>query len=421
MQSNRNRVVEVPEILSSVVSRLDNWDYLQLMLVSKHFFRGVGPAVWKSVPRLDFLLRLIRGAKVHRYRFKDLQRAHYEFTEIKITLPPDLDLTRFNIYAPWIHELEIFGGPYSQELANPDPLLSLRAKRPLLPNLRRLTACTGSPIDGGQLLWFIDLFLCRSLTEIRTVLHDKGYHSHIEPAVIPGFLQKVLNTCPQIQTLEFYPQDSQTRSASDGPGAARYYIPGNEYRDTLASLSNLRSFVSTMYILQPETFSVLGNLPHLESLTIRGCREDAPVLDLGLSVPQTWFPNLKELRLYEVHPRDIVTLWNQPHIAGKLVSAYIHCDPTAPVDPFNDRPSDGNKWIDLFLLSLPRLSPNIKGFDLRVEDEDRTIFRLSGNARAAMRELGLRYFELDNPGEYADEEPSDYDEEASDCDEEEEY
>jgi hypothetical protein len=76
------RIVEIPEFLTSVASEFDLDRQRELMLVSKYFFRSVGPIVWKSVPRLDFIMRTIKGTKVKSYRFEDSQKAHYEFTEI---------------------------------------------------------------------------------------------------------------------------------------------------------------------------------------------------------------------------------------------------------------------------------------------------------------------------------------------------
>ncbi|KDN33107.1 hypothetical protein RSAG8_13805, partial [Rhizoctonia solani AG-8 WAC10335] len=72
----------MPELLTLIAEEFEIEDRRELMLVSKHFFRSVGPTAWKNVPRLDFLLRLIDDTEVKSYRFKDSQGAHYEFTEI---------------------------------------------------------------------------------------------------------------------------------------------------------------------------------------------------------------------------------------------------------------------------------------------------------------------------------------------------
>ncbi|CAE6458509.1 unnamed protein product, partial [Rhizoctonia solani] len=109
MCDNLRRVVETAELLTLITDEFDICERRKLMLVSKHFFRCIGPGVWKSVPRLDFLMELIEGTEVKSYRYEDSQGAHYEFTEITIVLPLNPDLSRYNIYAPWVQELEIFG------------------------------------------------------------------------------------------------------------------------------------------------------------------------------------------------------------------------------------------------------------------------------------------------------------------------
>jgi hypothetical protein len=314
-------------------------------------------------------------------------------------------LTRFDVYAPWVQHLEIFGGAYSQDIRNVRPLLNILAQRPLLPNLRRLTAHTGAEIESARLLGFINLFFYPTLTEIRTILHEHGHESYIDPTSVPSFLQKVHDTCPRIQALEFYPQGNIYEF--DGP--EKFYIPGDEYRTTLGSFSNLRSFSSTIFILQPKTFSVLGGLPYLESLGILGDREDYPVLNERMTVPETWFPSLKHLQLRQVHPQDITTLWSQPPIARKLVSASIHCDPTAPLDQDN-QPTDENNWVDMFIMDLLRRSPNMKKLALKLEDED-GILGISQSARDALQELHLDSFDLATAEEDAQEDADYSDEE----------
>ncbi|CAE6374532.1 unnamed protein product [Rhizoctonia solani] len=379
------RVVETPEFLTSVAHEFDIDQQCKLMLVSKHFFRSVGPIVWKSVPRLEFLMKLITGTKVKTYRFEDSQRAHYEFTEITITLPLSPDLSRYNIYAPWVRELEIFD-ECSQEIKNLEPFLTLLGGQPPLPNLRRLTTYTGaSNLSGKELMEFINVFFSPSLKEIETFYHEKGIPSCLDASSIPNLFRKIKETCPQIQALEFYPENAYGSSTS--------FNLSDRSRDILQSFSNLRSFTSTTYILESATFRVLGSLPHLESLGIRGSHMDNPVLDEQLSIPPNSFEELIDLRLYNIHPQDIKVLWNQPSIVKKLGSAVIQTDPTTAPNP-SDGQMDGNSWIESFLIALPSLSPHLHDLTFYVGDEDGTEFQISQDARNGLRALELNKFEV---------------------------
>ncbi|KAG8697314.1 hypothetical protein FRC11_000114 [Ceratobasidium sp. 423] len=317
--------------------------------------------VWKSVSRLDVVMRLVEGAKVefihattpHNYR-------------IMITFPSNPDLSRYDRYASWIQELEIYGG-YYQEIINPNSLLTLLGGRPLLPNLRRLTAYTTAPVDARNLIDFFSMFTSPSLTEIRTIIPNKGLpqtsSSRVPSSSAPVFLERLKDICPQIEVLEFYPEST---SAGDWP---ERYIPSDQSRNTLSSFSNLRSFSSTTYILESAILSILGELPHLESLGIRGSPRELPVLDKQLSVPETWFPVLKDLRLYDVDPEDIQVLWNQHTIIKKLTSLLIQTD-----DSINryapDSPLYGKNWVGTFLQALPHLSPQLQGVAFYMGDLD---------------------------------------------------
>ncbi|CEL60620.1 hypothetical protein RSOLAG1IB_03858 [Rhizoctonia solani AG-1 IB] len=400
------RIVEIPEFLTSVASEFDLDRQRELMLVSKYFFRSVGPIVWKSVPRLDFIMRTIKGTKVKSYRFEDSQKAHYEFTEITITLPLNPDLSRYNIYAPWVQELELFD-ECSQEIKNLDPFLTLLDGQAPLPNLRRLTTYTGaSNLSGKELMDFINMFFTPSLREIRTFFHQKGIPSYLDAVSIPNFFEKIEETCPRIQALEFYPQSPY--------GYSSPFTLTDRSRDILRSFSNLRSFISTTYILESATFGILGSLPHLESLGIRGSAMEDPILDEQFSLPPNSFEELIDLQLYDIHPQDIKVLWGQPSIARKLGSAFIQTDPTSPPNP-SDGPRDGNNWIDTFLLALPGLSPHLHDLTFYVGDDDGTEFQISQDARDGLRKLGLKKFEVklktdeDSEGDpYDDDDYDDY-------------
>ncbi|CEL60651.1 hypothetical protein RSOLAG1IB_03889 [Rhizoctonia solani AG-1 IB] len=292
---NGQRVIGIPELFILIVHELDAKQQRELMAVSKYFFRSIGPIAWRKVPRLDILTKLIKNMRV---KTTDLGgRADYKWQFI-IELPPRLNLSRYSsryhIYAPWVQEIELYGGCY-QEIKNPEVFLAFLDGRVPLPNLRKLTTSTSAPVAGDDLIALFNIFICPSMTELRTVMPNQGlprrdYSRVISPSV-PAFLQKVKDTCPHIEVLEFY---------TDGPVSfdqRNYdrYSPTTQCRGILSSFSSLRSFSSTTYILEFNVLSILGQLPRLESLGIRGGSTEHPVVDKGLSMPEDWFPALKVL------------------------------------------------------------------------------------------------------------------------------
>ncbi|KEP53521.1 hypothetical protein V565_029550 [Rhizoctonia solani 123E] len=362
MQGNGQVVIRIPELLTAIVHRLDAQDQRKLMPVSRYFFYFVGPIAWKRIHRIDFLMRLIKGVIVDSLTAILPRLFRYK---ILITLPPNPDLARCNVYAPWVRELEFFGERILQEIENPSQLLTLLDGRPLLPNLNRITVYSIIPITRDSVN-LVNMFMNPSLKKIRTILHKKDERGVLRSFPMPWslasiFIEQIEKACPQIHTLEFYPEGRWG-------GMSRLR---DQCQSALSSFLNLRSFSSTTYILESTAFGTLGELPLLESLAIRGSANAGPVLDKTLSIPRSWFPSLKQLQLYEVHRKDIQALWEQPTIVRKLVSVLIQIDCWAPQDSPNDTlHAHMQSWISPFYAALPHLSPLLQDVAFYIGSDD---------------------------------------------------
>ena len=60
--SNAHRVAEIPELIISIAGFLNSSGLVPMMRVSQHFFRIAGPWIWREVPNIEILMRLIPGA-----------------------------------------------------------------------------------------------------------------------------------------------------------------------------------------------------------------------------------------------------------------------------------------------------------------------------------------------------------------------
>jgi hypothetical protein len=255
-----------------------------------------------------------------------------------------------------------------------------------LPNLRKLTSSTSAPVAGDDLIALFNIFICPSMTELRTVMPNQGlprrdYSRVISPSV-PAFLQKLKDTCPHIEVLEFY---------TDGPVSfdqRNYdrYSPTTQCRGILSSFSSLRSFSSTTYILEFNVLSILGQLPRLESLGIRGGSTEHPVVDKGLSMPEDWFPALKVLRLYDVVFEDIWILWKQATVNSKVVSLLLQIDYCDRQRNLGDFSLVGN-WVGPFLEGLLDVSPQLQCVQIYLGSEDK---------RSKIPQNEWDIFEIDN-------------------------
>ncbi|CAE6397868.1 unnamed protein product [Rhizoctonia solani] len=358
--TNGRRVVGIRELLDLIVHALDTKQQCKLMGVSKYFFYSAGPVVWRRVPRLDIIMSLVKNVKVK----GEKSRADDKWQFI-ITLPWNPDFSRYDLYAPWVQELELYCECYV-EIANFDKWPSFFNGRVLLPNLRQLTASVDVPVDDIVLIKILHAFVCPSLTELRTIMPNQGLSEdlclRVASFYVPALLQKIEVTCPQIEVLEFYPDGI---SGFDQLFGAERYAPTSQCKRILSSFSSLRSFNSTTYILKPEILGILGGLPCLESLGIRSTLTEPSVLDRQLSMPETWFPALKDIRLYQVSPDYVKALWSQPAVAKKLTSALLQINFLHPRHP-GTSPLYAENWVGPFLEALPELSPQLQDVSLHI-------------------------------------------------------
>ncbi|CEL60648.1 hypothetical protein RSOLAG1IB_03886 [Rhizoctonia solani AG-1 IB] len=329
------------------------------MGVSKYFFCSAGPVVWRRVPRLDIIMSLVKNVEV-----KGEKSCADDKWQFIIVLPRNPDFSRYDLYAPWVQELELYCECYV-EITNFEKWPSFFNGRIPLPNLRQLTASVNVPVGGNNLIDFFHAFVCPSLTKLRTVIPNQGLSADLCLRVVspevPALLQKIEATCPQIEVLEFYP-DGMVRFGQ--LLEAERYAPTSQCKRILSSFSSLRSFSSTTYILKPEILGILGGLPCLESLGIRSTTTEPSVLYKQLSIPETWFPALKDIRLYQVSPDDVKALWNQPAVAKKLTSALLQIDHLNQRHP-RTSPLYAENWVGPFLEALPELSPQLQDVSLR--------------------------------------------------------
>ncbi|EUC61476.1 hypothetical protein RSOL_396040, partial [Rhizoctonia solani AG-3 Rhs1AP] len=130
IQIRTQHVIQISELLVMIAQQLDAKKQRILLLVSKHFFQSIGPLVWKRVPGLDVIMKLIKDVKAefNRSRVRGYS-GWYDHCRWTLTLPSNPDLSRYEIYSPWIHELEIFAGK-DQTLLMPETWF------PSLKNLR---------------------------------------------------------------------------------------------------------------------------------------------------------------------------------------------------------------------------------------------------------------------------------------------
>ncbi|KAF8598819.1 hypothetical protein BDV93DRAFT_526537 [Ceratobasidium sp. AG-I] len=348
--SNTHRALNMLEITIAISRVLKPRDLCSILCVSRLFFLCGAPLIWKTVTRVDSLMKLIPGTTIQRWMSGSKSSGSMEND---ITLPDILDLTRLDIYGPWVRRLHGLDERVTYTFFNISALMNVLSTRPILPGLQSLTMTS-------RCMPFTRLFLCPTLVEIRHVPLNQG-EPYLSAPQASNFVLEIRDACPDLQELEFHTGEWAPRKST-----RRLIYPslGVPFGETLARFTNLRSLTSTAFVLDLTTFQVLGGLPLLESLTITANWGDPPILGRNLTIPDFYFPRLQHLGLHNFDLQDITILWNQASIVGNLLSASIGCNPYSA----NNTYEDGQKWIAVFLTSISRASPLIRELELYFDD-----------------------------------------------------
>lgn len=260
--------------------------------------------------------------------------------------------------------------------------------------MRALTLSTEIKLDSEDIALYTELFLSPTLVEIRHI-SDCYLEQYLDVDFAYPLAQKVSSMCHGLQTLEFYPNRGELEY---GEGLSLVSSPSEGFPRILAGFSQLRSFSSSAFIFNPAVLKVLGDLPQLESLgMVDSCadEETPPMLGEDFEIPETWFPMLRSLQIYDMHPLDISTMWKQPPLVQNLVSVIVQCFPSTPDDGEEEDP-DGQEWIDGFISDLVQSSPLVENLDLDFDvlswvDQS---YSLSADSLENLRRLRLRSIRL---------------------------
>lgn len=214
-------------------------------------------------------------------------------------------MTRFNIYASSIKHLEIVSSSKNNTSLrlgeNAQSFLALAQAVTLTPNLTKLAVVVSEDKAEEHVHW-VELFLSPSLLDIELVYyHDRSRWVGLEGISVLGLLEKISSKCPNLQHLEVFPSGSVTDDTFDGSTTPN---PENmalldSMRTQMSSFRNLRTFKSSVFILRPGILSALGELPHLETLSVDGNYREEHIV--GLALPDSSFPSLRTLELRNLH------------------------------------------------------------------------------------------------------------------------
>lgn len=174
----------------------------------------------------------------------------------------------------------------------------------LTPNLTKLTVFT-TGVDAQEYTHWVKAFLSPALLSLELAYDSEdSNHRDLDSTLAAGLLEHISPRCSKLQALEFFPEEvvddyesefSETKSTAADIKRLNMLA---SLRVQISSFRNLRELKSRVLVLRPSVLSALGDLPHLETLSIYGGQE--PRI-FGLTLPDSSFPALRNLELLGFH------------------------------------------------------------------------------------------------------------------------
>ncbi|KAH7334354.1 hypothetical protein B0J17DRAFT_673044 [Rhizoctonia solani] len=341
------KLVQVPELLSIICTFLEPSERNKLASVSRSWFLAATPVIWREITGVHHLLAL----------FPDAVIKSTGANTIMICLPPLLDFARFDIYAPLVRSLDLYGD--SKHSYNFSEWSALNQRQsPLLPHLALLTmqGVCGTRGYSDQLLWTA-LLASPSLREFRAVSMSSGKPRSLLPNVSPVIasllLGKLTSQCPDLQVLSIFPDSALVGTGSHKEGVFETFLMFSEppFHHYFAQTQQLRELVTNEQILQNDVLPIVASLPLLEHLQIFTKSIDIDPDDIPL--PENAFPSLRRLSLYLGSRQDTDDLWMIPALRQLT---YLR------IELRDQHSSDigGTDWACDLLSTIAENSPNLR-------------------------------------------------------------
>ncbi|KAG9120577.1 hypothetical protein FRC07_003874 [Ceratobasidium sp. 392] len=351
--SSARHTLEIPELVLLICSFALKTDYVKLIYLSRRIFVCVIPAVWEDVDILPwlFLIPGVIATKRKRRNFtSDDPQHHYTFE-----FPKALHTARFQWYSSFVKVLRT-SAPYLIKFPVKFPYLGTHVPlADLLPNLQGLAVQTFGEARREDVNWVHDILSPKILRlEILSAYQQQSsgadyssQHSWLDPWTYSELVESIARTCPRLTTLRIfsngtkplrcYASDShaeigrwmwlQSRHDSQVNDASEELSPSLRIYSLIQRLQNIRSLSIGYSNVDEKSFQALGQLPHLENLSLHADRYQpagAARRD-SMTLVESSFPRLRHLALYGANESVLSPLPSLLPLFRNLETAIITC------------------------------------------------------------------------------------------------
>ncbi|KAL5639772.1 hypothetical protein ACGC1H_006372 [Rhizoctonia solani] len=327
------KVFGIPELAHLIFVTVRKGDKVSLMRVCRELFYAILPFVWEELDEVNPLVSMIPGGGIITY---DSDWSPYAVMQ----LPDSLNLTRFNIYAPYVKRLT----PSARHVNDYDGwerFLSCTQHIDLLPNLE--TLCLLSPdntrytnnkngtAEVDSVNW-VTAFLSTSLQTLVLAPREVTFFGRdalwLDSSLFHTLMTSISRKCLHLRSLSILPANIAQRGhtprrRSNLTRPISFSCNPPEIYMNFLQLRNLSSLMISPVILSLDTLVTLSGLPCLETLCVLGYRNDRQVYCEHLKLPTEAFPALKHLELNRLTWRNIGNLCSAAPLVARLHSLSI--------------------------------------------------------------------------------------------------
>ncbi|KAG8738011.1 hypothetical protein FRC10_007404 [Ceratobasidium sp. 414] len=352
-----SRVFEVPELLSLICSFARTSDCARLSRTCRTAFNVAVAFVWDQTNGQHLLL-LLGATRI----VSTNKTTGSKSTIIKIGSPSPAKFSRFDVYAPYVRELDVYGPTYHHyQVDGWDRLILHARQRPLLPNLSSIIFHSFADVHGSDELVWVKTFISSSVTKVGAIAGNFKFPTYMPSLVVDVIMSTVAECCPRLLKLSLFPTPDHL---SDKPKASDNllgFLWRRPYHESLSRLPNLVELTCSMGMFERDSLLVISSLPALRRLTVFGF-DGVPVLHTD-SLSSESFPTLHELQLAELDRECLTSVLRLP----PLMSHLTHLELDYQLDePGSDDEEDQGERIALDVLSRLEDSPRLRSLDLNV-------------------------------------------------------
>ncbi|KAG8745875.1 hypothetical protein FRC12_014427 [Ceratobasidium sp. 428] len=362
MANARAKVFWLPELIDSILTYADSRCLVNLMTTSKMFFSAAAPHTWETVsgaaPLFQFLPCNISKEGV-------LIDGLWYYGSFTFNTPSsEFDLSRLNIYAPYVKHLDLFKREDNLKLTYGWEVLFdfINAGHTLLPNL--VTLSLKLPLH----------YLCPSIHPypwilvfcshtLRSVSIDASL-GKISPRVGSGLCHLLFERCPNLAVLEFDMSAEEIESDQN-----KYLSLQSKEIDHIPKLLRSDSTLQRLSVdvcFVNEYLLLVSRMHNLQSLEVRDKRRNPVSMQTQLS-PSS-FPALEALTFSEIYLSKIEVFWERmPELFTKLTK--LKCVPDAT--DYSDGDHEPRLGFPFrFAIALKDKSPNITDLSIHFDPRD---------------------------------------------------